>query len=467
MTGIVAYAAYLPAYRIARDAIAAAWQSRSLGGQKCTIRFDEDSLTMAAAAAQDCLATLAGPRPTGLYFASTTAPFAERLNAGLIAAISDLDPSSAVADFAASLRAGTSALMAGLDRVAASPQQTLLVCAADTREAEPGSPEEQLFGDAAAAVALGGESVIAEVVTRTTCYDDFFDAVRRDRDTHVISYASKFSLERGYQRNLGRVIQDTLQQAGITPAQVARLVVSCPDRNAHMPLAKKLGFQPAQVQDIGWEQIGLTGCAMPLVLLTGALETAQPGDYILLAGHGDGADALLLRATERIRDYRPRVPLEQQCNQGIPLPSYTLYRKTKGYLREQSDTLEISNVFYAKEEAQNIRLHGVECRYCGTRQLPQTKICVACRKGDGLSEVALARTGTVFTFAVDHLYPSPLPPTVMAVVDLDGGGRIYCEVADVEPDRVQIGMPVELTMRRLKEGGGLHHYFWKCRPRRD
>ena len=79
----------------------------------------------------------------------------------------------------------------------------------------------------------------------------------------------------------------------------------------------------------------------------------------------------------------------------------------------------------------------------------------------------MQRTGQVFTFAVDHLAASPFPPTVMAVVDLDGGGRIYCEVADVEPDKVQIGTPVELVPRRLREGGGLYHYYWKCRPRRD
>jgi uncharacterized OB-fold protein len=220
------------------------------------------------------------------------------------------------------------------------------------------------------------------------------------------------------------------------------------------------------VQDIGWEDIGLTGCAMPLLLLAAALETARAGDWVLLAAHGNGADALLFRVTEKIGQYRPRASLDAQRQEGLPFPSYTLYRKAREYLRTQEDALEISNVFYAKEEAQFIRLHGVECRHCGMREFPQAKICLGCHKGDGLAEVALGRRGTVFTFAADTLYPSPFPPTVMAVVDLEGGGRIYCEVVDVEPEKVQIGMPVELTLRRLKEGGGLHHYFWKCRPRR-
>ena len=94
-------------------------------------------------------------------------------------------------------------------------------------------------------------------------------------------------------------------------------------------------------------------------------------------------------------------------------------------------------------------------------------VCARCEKDDQLKQVALARTGKIFTFAVDHLASSPFPPTIMAVVDLEGGGRIYCEVVDAEVDEVHIDLPVELVMRRLKEGGGLYHYYWKCRPRRS
>ncbi len=467
MIGVTSYAAYLPAYRIARDEIAAAWQSRSLGGRKCAIRFDEDSLTMAAAAAQACLAPLDRGAVHALFFASTTAPFAERLNAGLIAAFCDLPANTATADISTSLRAGTTALGLGLYGVQARPGDTAIVAAADMREAVPGSDEEQLFGDAAAAVALGTDGVLAELVGAATRYDDFFDAVRRDRDTTVVSYASKFSTERGYQKNLGEVIGAVLKKASLAPADVRRLVLSSPDRNAHAQLAKKLGFAAEQVQETGWEGMGLAGCAMPLVLLAAALEASRPGDLILVGAHGDGADALLFRATDRIREFRSPAPLAPQRDAGVPYASYSLYRKAREYGRAQEDSLEISNVFYAREEAQNVRLHGIECRRCGVRQLPQARLCTVCHKGDEIVDVPLARTGKVFTFAVDHLYPSPIPPTVMAVVDLEGGGRIYCEVADVDPARVEIGMPVELTIRRLKEGGGLHHYFWKCRPRRS
>lgn len=466
MAGITAYAAYLPAYRISRDAIAAAWQIRSLGGEKCAIRYDEDSLTMAATAAQNCLKSLEGRQPAALYFATTTPPFLERSNAALIAAFCDLPAECATLDLSATLRAGSTGLGVALDQVNASGAD-ILVAAADTREAQPGSTEEQAFADAGAAIAVGNTDVVAELVARASLSSDFFDAVRRDRDARVVSYASKFSTERGYQQELSKVIPRVLAGPGLAPEQIDRLILNAANPKAHLALAKRLGFRPEQVEDIGWRDVGITGTAMPLVGLVAALEQAKPGQWLLLAAHGDGADALLFRTTDRITSCRPRVSLAHQRKQGIPFASYSLYRRSREWGRNAEDTLEISNVFYNREEAQNVRLHGVECKHCGTRQLPETKVCVCCRKGDALEHVPLERTGKVFTFAVDMLYPSPLPPTVMAVVDLDGGGRIYCELVDVDPAQVAIGMPVELVIRRLREGGGLHHYYWKCRPRRD
>ena len=56
------------------------------------------------------------------------------------------------------------------------------------------------------------------------------------------------------------------------------------------------------------------------------------------------------------------------------------------------------------------------------------------------------------------------PPTVMVAADLEGGGRFYAQLTDADPDAVAIGMPVELTFRRLHEGEGYVNYFWKFRP---
>jgi 3-hydroxy-3-methylglutaryl CoA synthase len=466
MIGIVAHGAHLPAYRISREAIATAWGNAAQPGQKVVARFDEDAITMAADAAWRCIQAVAPQPVAALYFASTSAPYLERSNASVVAAICDVSSAAFVADVTDSLRSGTSALFAAADRVAAGAG-IALVAAADTREAEPGSGEEALFSDAAAAVALGREGVIAALVARSSRYEDFFESVRRDRDEYVTLYEGKYSVDRGYARSLRAVIDDVLKSANVPAAQVTKLVLPALDKKSHIAVAEKLGFASERVQDVLWNSYGNLGCAAPLLLLSQALATATPGDLLLCAGYGNGADAFLFRVTDQIISFRKGLPATVPEPAGISYKSYPLFRKAREYRRSHQDNLEITNIFYNKEETQTIRLHGNECRHCGTRHFPMVQTCARCEKSDALKQAALQRTGSIFTFAIDHLASSPFPPVIMAVVDLDGGGRIYCEVVDTEPDAVQIGMAVELVMRRLREGGGLYHYYWKCRLRGD
>ena len=464
MIGIVSYAATLPAYRISREAIATAWGNASQPGQKLVTRFDEDSLTLAADAASKCLTHDAvRQQVSSLFFASNSAPHLERLNASLVAAMCDIPANVFAADFSASLRAGTSALYSAMDRVAADGGVAVAV-AADTREAEPGSAEEMLFSDASAAIALGTQDVVAEIVARSTRYDDFFDSVRRDRDQYVTLYEGKYSVDRGYMHSLRAVIQEVLVRGKASVDHVKKIVLPAIDKRSHLALAEKLGFAADRVQDVRWNSYGNLGCVGPLLLLCEALTDAQPGELIVFAGYGNGADAFLIRTTDALPKLRQSVATVAPT-QPISYKSYTLYRKAREYRHSHEDGLEITNIFYNKEEVQTIRLHGNECQHCGTRHFPMVRVCARCEKDDQLTQVALQRTGKIFTFATDNLAASPFPPTVMAVVDLDGGGRIYCEVVDAEAEAIQIGMPVELVMRRLREGGGLYHYYWKCRPR--
>jgi uncharacterized OB-fold protein len=73
-------------------------------------------------------------------------------------------------------------------------------------------------------------------------------------------------------------------------------------------------------------------------------------------------------------------------------------------------------------------------------------------------------TGRVATFTVDRLAYSLSPPVVEVVVDFDGGGRALLELADAGWEQLSVGMPVELTFRRLFTAGGVHNYFWKALP---
>jgi uncharacterized OB-fold protein len=56
---------------------------------------------------------------------------------------------------------------------------------------------------------------------------------------------------------------------------------------------------------------------------------------------------------------------------------------------------------------------------------------------------------------------------VFAVCDFEGGGRLPVELTDVSAAEVSIGMPVEMTFRRLNTADGIANYFWKARPVRS
>ena len=88
-----------------------------------------------------------------------------------------------------------------------------------------------------------------------------------------------------------------------------------------------------------------------------------------------------------------------------------------------------------------------------------------CQTKDEFEEVRLSdKKGTIFTFSMDERAMVSVLPNVLAVADLEGGGRFYSQMTDRDPEKIEVGMPVELTFRKINEAGGIHNYFWKLRP---
>jgi uncharacterized OB-fold protein len=55
-------------------------------------------------------------------------------------------------------------------------------------------------------------------------------------------------------------------------------------------------------------------------------------------------------------------------------------------------------------------------------------------------------------------------PTVIPIVDFDGGGRAEFYMTDRDPRNVDVGMQVEMTFRKLFFDEGIYHYYWKVMP---
>ncbi len=263
---------------------------------------------------------------------------------------------------------------------------------------------------------------------------------------------------------LGEVAKAILTKAAVAPKELAAVVLPTPNPRAAAGFAKALGLDPkTQLQDGFWMTVGDTGAAQPLLMLAAALERVKAGDLVLVIGYGDGADAILLRATGARSAAVAGVA--QQIEVKRTLPSYGRYARFRRLMRKESGMPDVSTpVPLWRDRHELLPLHGGRCAACGVVQFPMQRVCIECGDGRGLADVKLARRGRLFTFTHDHVAETPDPPATHGVVDLDGGGRLYLQLTDCDPDRVAIDMPVELTFRKLHDGGGFPNYFWKARP---
>src|SRR5689334_5790986 len=461
MPGISSAAASIPRYRLPREVIAKEWGGAAAGGEKAVANHDEDSLTLAVDAALAVVA--AGERPDAVFFASTTPPYVEKQAAATIAAVLDLPAATRTVDFTDTLRAGTSALLAGLDALAGGARR-VLVAAGDCRLGEPESAAEQSYGDAGAAVLLVADGARAEVIGAHSIADEFLGTWRTREQEFPRSFPGAFETKYGYARVLGEAVKGALGKAGVAPQALATAILPTPNPRAPQAVAKALGLDPKrQLQDSFWTTIGDTGATQPLVMLAAALERAKPGDVILVAGYGDGADALVLRVTAP--PVLAGTSVHRQIEVKRTLASYGRYARFRKLVRKDAGGNDVSSAVVAyRDRKELLPLYGGKCPKCGTVQFPKHRVCIECAHAAGLEDVKLARRGTLFTFTNDYLFESPDPPTTHAVVDLEGGGRLYCQLTDCEAERVAIDMPLELTFRRIHEGGGFNNYFWKARP---
>jgi uncharacterized OB-fold protein len=206
------------------------------------------------------------------------------------------------------------------------------------------------------------------------------------------------------------------------------------------------------------------GTPEPLVLLARALEGRQPGDFVVVAGYGEGADAFVFRATHTLLTHPPRTVADALAG-GIPVPSYERYLRARGVLPLDVGGELMPTYIEWKELQQDTRLWGSRCAACGLVQYPQETVCMGCHAPGMTAPHKLRREGTVFTFTIDHLIGMvPEHPMPMAVVELDGGGRIYVQGTDCAEGEIAVGTRVRLTYRRLHQAGGNRNYYWKVRP---
>lgn len=448
MACISACNVYIPLWRVSRDEISKNTGIPSMGGEKAVANWDEDAITMSVDAAKDL-----GGDFDALLFASTTSPFRIKQASALIASALDLG-SILTMDFSGTFRASTNALIAANEFVDSGRFKRVLVVCADKIPVKPGNIYEQLYGDAAVALVVEKEGG-AEILGYNS-YPKALPGYWMLKD-EIKSYDMRLD-GLSYAMSVQNAVMPLFAKLSLAPADFERFIASAPDPKSYEGLMKAVGIRS---QDFLFRSVGIAGSAHSLLLLASQLE--KPG-RVLLASHGDGVDAIAIEVKERIETNLGRM-LESKKE-----ISYSDYLYNLGILASRDAPDRPSITKFWREEKSIVRFYGMKCRRCGTISYPISRACVECGSQD-FDEVKLGFRGRIYTFTIDYLV-SPgnyvgdgVHPHCVAVVDLEGGGRVFFELTDVLRDfkGIECDAEVERTFRLLFEKNDFRYYGWKAR----
>ena len=471
--GIKSYAAYIPRLRMDRASIAAAhaWalpSLRGLGkGERAFCSWDEDSITMSVDAVRACVRGSAGG-VSAISFASTTPVFADLQNASLISAAAGLGGELSTLDAGGSLRAGTTALLRALR---ANTGDTVVV-AADARRAKPGSIQEMQYGAGSFALRIGSGAVIARHIGSASIASQFVDHFRADGEAYDYQWEERWIRDEGYLKIVPQAVNQLFKDTSTQPSAIDFFCLPATISGVAAAVAKQLKIKPEAVVDNQAARCGDTGAAHPLLLLGVALETAKPGQKILVVGFGAGCDALLFEVTEAITGYKSGCSVSAAMNRGVTDKNYTKLLSFGGELkldwgmRSETDGKTALTQLYRSRE-QVLSFVGGKCAACGAIQFPVMPACVKCGSTAPMARAPLAdESAKVATYTADWLMFYPAPPLYVGLVQFDNGARHIMEMVDVDPKNFDVGSPLRMVFR-VKEKDSLRHYnryFWKAAP---
>ncbi len=469
--GILSFGAYIPPLRLSRQGILSAvgWAVPSLrglaAGERSVANWDEDSLTMAVEAGRDCLAGIAVV-PPHLALASTTLPFADRSNSGVVADALNLDNRMATEDLAGSRRAATSALA----RMAHGGPTSLLL-SSDCRETRPGSAQEMLYGHGAAALLVGEGKPVAVFLGSASRHEDLVDQYRASDADFDYSLEERWVREEGYLKIVPEVIEEVTKNAGISLSEIDHVVLHGSVDTARA-LAKRLNIDIKRFVDTLGAKVGDCGVAQPMMMLSKVLAEAGANERILVVGFGQGADAILIQTTPLLSTIQGARGPQRYLEQCRVTDNYTYFLSLRGQididfgLRSERDNRTALSAYYRKRRDINSMLGG-RCRACNTLQFPRSLVCVKCAASDSQEGETLSNLiGRVKSFTEDWLAYTPSPPYIYGNVEFNDGANIMLEFTDFTAGQVKVGDSVRMVFRikDFDHKRNFRRYFWKPAP---
>jgi 3-hydroxy-3-methylglutaryl CoA synthase len=481
MVGITSYGGYIPRYRISRMIIVQnmAWYFPVImavaGGEKAIANWDEDAVSMAVAAAFDCMEGKDRKSLDGVYLASTTLPFADRLNAGIVAAaLNAPEDGIGCADFSSCLKAGTTAAIAAIEAIQSGQKSNVLVVASDQRRTKMATMFEMFYGDGAAALLFGNKNVLAEFKGSHSVSCDFVDHYKGYGKEFDYGWEERWVRDEGYGKIIPAAIKGFFKKTGMSMADISKVIYPCYFNATHKSIAKSIGIDPSKVQDNFHGICGDTGTAHPLVMFAAALEDAKPGDKLLLASFGQGCDVLCFEVTDNIKKFKPAKGVKGHLAAKVDFTNYQKFTKFRdllvadlGIRGEANPNTSLTGLWRKRKMV--LGFVGYKCTKCGTPQYPPLPMCVNpdCNATGQFQDYEfVGKSGKVEMFTGDLLSPSVDPPAVYGMVSFEGGGRALVDFTDCDMNQVKVGMPVKMSFRRRSKDQvrGFTGYFWKAVP---
>jgi len=121
-----------------------------------------------------------------------------------------------------------------------------------------------------------------------------------------------------------------------------------------------------------------------------------------------------------------------------------------------------------RETPYRYRLEAKKCTNCGKVFFPGRLVCDGCQNRQ-FETINLPDHGELLTFTVIRVAPEGFgdqTPYAIGIVEVMKGVRFTTQIVDIPLDDIQIGMPVKVEFRKIRDDGhaGIHCYGYKCVP---
>jgi hypothetical protein len=118
---------------------------------------------------------------------------------------------------------------------------------------------------------------------------------------------------------------------------------------------------------------------------------------------------------------------------------------------------------------QRYKLVGEVCPHCDAKLFPPRDVCPECGQ-DAKTLYAFSGRGEVYSFTTIYDAPAGYEenvPYTVALIKLEEGPLVTAQLTDLGDQPVEIGVPVEMVTRKLRNDGderGMIVYGYKFRP---